>query len=160
MFWNSLSYLFNGKSEFLVGGLRPAPVVVPSTYDPTKPAPLLILLHGFGSNSKSINRKYNLQSALEANGMVYITPNGTFNSINSRYWKATDACCDILGWGPNDGAYIMGLVDEVSSKLNIDQKRIYIMGHSNGGFMAYALACAYSNRIAAIVSYAGAMHYD
>ena len=37
----------------------------------------------------------------------------------------------------------------------VDPDRIYFMGHSNGGFMSYRMACEASERVAAIVSLAG-----
>ena len=40
--------------------------------------------------------------------------------------------------------------------MNVDPYRIYVAGHSNGGFMSYRLACTHADRIAAIVSLAGA----
>ncbi len=43
-----------------------------------------------------------------------------------------------------------------NGKLNVDPKRIALIGHSNGGFMTYAVACAHADRIAALVSLAGA----
>ncbi len=74
---NTLSALLFANSQILVGDLRPTPVYIPSTYDSTKPAPLLIFLHGFGTNAYLDSNRYNLQSALEQNGMIYMTPNGT-----------------------------------------------------------------------------------
>lgn len=42
----------------------------------------------------------------------------------------------------------------------IDPKRVYVIGHSNGGFMAHRLACDASEQITAIASLAGATFYD
>ena len=48
------------------------------------------------------------------------------------------------------------MLNEMESKYSIDRKRIYFVGHSNGGFMSYRMACKHSDRIAAIASLAGA----
>src|SRR5205085_1985187 len=43
---------------------------------------------------------------------------------------------------------------------SVDPRRIFVVGHSNGGFMAYRMACDHSDTVAAIVSVAGAMYDD
>lgn len=92
--------------------------------------------------------------------MLYLTPLGTPNSLGQRYWKGTAACCDFLHVGPDDSAYIRSLMDEISSKYTVDQKRIYVAGLSNGGFMAQRLACDHSSKIAAMVSVSAVVEYD
>jgi hypothetical protein len=46
---NNLSSLFINVDP-MVGGLRPAPVIIPPNYNPSTPTPLLILLHGYSAN--------------------------------------------------------------------------------------------------------------
>jgi polyhydroxybutyrate depolymerase len=93
--------------------------------------------------------------------MILVAPNGTIGIINKRFWKATEACCDFLNTPfLDDVAYVNSLIDEVQNHYNVDPKRIYLMGHSNGAFFANKMACVHSNRIAAIVSLAGAIDYD
>jgi polyhydroxybutyrate depolymerase len=60
----------------------------------------------------------------------------------------------------NDVAYLNAVLDEILSKYNVDKKRIFLIGHSNGGFMAHRMACDAADRIAAIVSFAGAQWLD
>lgn len=55
---------------------------------------------------------------------------------------------------------MIGLVDEAIERYNIDEDKIYFMGHSNGGFMSYTMACEYGDRIAAIGSLAGTTFSD
>jgi len=47
-------------------------------------------------------------------------------------------------------------VSEISNQLNVDDRRIFFVGHSNGGFMSYRMACDHSGTVAAIASLAGA----
>jgi polyhydroxybutyrate depolymerase len=72
-----------------------------------------------------------------------------------RFWNATPECCDFQTPKVNDDAYIMSVIDQISESYNVDRNRIYVIGHSNGGFMANELACAHSDRIAAVVDIAG-----
>ena len=42
------------------------------------------------------------------------------------------------------------------AKADVDSKRVFFVGHSNGGFMSYRVACDHAAEVAAIVSLAGA----
>jgi polyhydroxybutyrate depolymerase len=93
-------------------------------------------------------------------GWIYVQPDGSWNKDGIRFWSATDACCNFYGDPVDDVAYIEGLIDDLSASYSIDPERIYVVGHSNGGFMAHRLACDLSDRITAIVSIAGAQWFD
>jgi polyhydroxybutyrate depolymerase len=54
----------------------------------------------------------------------------------------------------------MAVIDKVASVYAVDPKRIFVMGHSNGGFMSYRMACEHADKIAAIVSVAGETYVD
>jgi polyhydroxybutyrate depolymerase len=143
-------------SGVVVGGDRPVTVRVPASYDPGRPAPLLIMLHGYGSSGPEHDAYLHLGRAVEQHGFLYAYPNGTTDSTGNRFWNATDACCDFDRSGVADDAYLAGLITAIQAKLAVDPKRVYLMGHSNGGFMSYRMACVHADEVAAIVSLAGA----
>ena len=144
----------------LVGGLRPTDVLLPARYDPAAPAPLLIMLHEYADDKYETEKILMFADEASARGYIYVMPNGIRNLLGERFWAATDACCDFFEMGWNDSQYLINLVDEISMKYSIDQKRIYFAGHSNGGFMAHRMACDYASRIAGIVSVAGMNYKD
>jgi polyhydroxybutyrate depolymerase len=55
---------------------------------------------------------------------------------------------------------LRGLVEEIQAAYNVDAKRIYFTGHSNGSYMSYRLACDHADLIAGIAGLAGAMWLD
>lgn len=142
--------------EVLVGGDRPVTVQVPAGYDAGRPAPLLIVLHGYGSSGLDHDAYFHLGPAAEQRGFLYAYPDGTFDSGGNRFWNATDACCDFDRTGVADGAYLADLIMEIRGSFAVDPKRVYLIGHSNGGFMSYAMACTHADLVAAMVSLAGA----
>jgi polyhydroxybutyrate depolymerase len=150
----------SGFADFAVGGDRRVMIHVPPSYDPSRPAPLLILLHGYGSNGQDHDAYFHLGDAVEQRGFIYAFPDGTMDSSGNRFWNATDACCDFDRSGVADVDYLAGVIVAVQSQLKVDPKRIYLIGHSNGGFMSYRMACARADLIAAIVSLAGASFAD
>ncbi len=142
------------------GGSRPVELAVPADYDAASPAPLLIVLHGH-SVTGAVQLAYTrLGGLVDSHGFLVMGPDGLINEEGNHYWNATDACCDFYDSNVDDASYILGLINEVSAEYSVDPKRIFLWGHSNGGFMSYRMACDYSETIAGIVSLAGATHFD
>jgi polyhydroxybutyrate depolymerase len=142
------------------GGARPADLLVPSSYDPSQPTPLVVALHGYHQINSYVTGVIGFNDLYESAGFLLIAPHGTQDADGKYFWNATDACCNFYANPVDDVAYINGLVDEISAAYNVDPKRIYLVGHSNGGFMSYRLACESSARFAAIISIAGASFDD
>jgi polyhydroxybutyrate depolymerase len=139
---------------------RPFQLHVPAGYDPAKKAPLVVLLHGHESSASQQERYFKLTAESERRGFLYAMPDGTSDRDGKRFWNATDACCDYYHSGVDDSAYLNRVLDTVQSAYSVDTARVYFVGYSNGGFMAYRMACDHSTRIAAIVSLAGAVAND
>ena len=131
-------------------------VQVPAAYERTRPAPLLIVLHGYGSSGQEHDAYFNLGQLAEERGFLYAYPDGSVDGTGNRFWNATDACCDFDRIGVDDATYLADVINEIRSSFAVDPKRIDVIGHSNGGFMSYGMACAHADLIAAIVSLAGA----
>jgi polyhydroxybutyrate depolymerase len=147
-------------ADFDVGGDRPVTVHVPPGIDPRAESPVLIMLHGYSSNGDGHESYMKLGPVAAARGMLYLHPTGTKNEKAEPFWNATDACCDIDGSNVDDSAYLAGLIDEIRTHVGVDSRRIYLVGHSNGGFMSYRMACDHADLVAAIVSLAGASFAD
>jgi polyhydroxybutyrate depolymerase len=143
-----------------VGGERPASFAVPRGYDPAVPAPLLIVLHGFGASGPLQDLYFDTQLRASEHGMLLVYPDGTENAGGSLFWHAPDTCCDPVGESPDDVAYIVSLIDDMDELFNVDRRRVYLYGHSNGAFMSYRIACDAPEAITAIASLAGATVFD
>ena len=112
-----------------------------------------MLLHGYGSNASQADRYFQLSSYQDAYGFALLLPDGTRDVGGNRFWNATHECCDIFQAEIDDVSYIRRLVDEAQDYREFDQ--VFAIGHSNGGFMAYSLACEDIAGLRAIVSLAG-----
>jgi polyhydroxybutyrate depolymerase len=122
--------------------------------------PLVVFLHGYGATGAAMVRAIGLEPVADAHGFALAYPDGTVDSRGRRFWNATDACCDFDRTGVDDVGYVRWLLDDVARKVPVDSKRVYVFGHSNGGFFAQRLACDLSSRVAAAVSMAGAARKD
>jgi len=139
---------------------RPYDVFVPTGYDAATPTPLMLLLHGYGANGDIQEGYFEFEPLAESRGFLYVHPDGTVDAGGNQFWNATDACCAFGGDSPDDSAYLMAIIDEVSADYNVDPSSIFLAGHSNGGFMSYRMACQHADTIAAIASLAGATFAD
>ena len=139
---------------------RPFQVHVPKNYSSSKPAPLLIVLHGYTGSSVKMQRYFALRKEADERGVLTVYPDGNTDPTGNQFWNATDACCDLFASGADDSTYLRALLDDVRKGFAVDPKAIYFAGHSNGGFMSYRMACEHSDVVTAVVSLAGATWDD
>jgi polyhydroxybutyrate depolymerase len=133
---------------------------VPTTYDESTETPVVVVLHGrFGSGAGTAAH-IQINPLAEEERFIGVYPDGLDN-------KRSGAPRD-MGWNyirgvpffdsdpQDDVQFIENIIDDLSQDLNIDRKRIYVTGLSNGGFMVQRLACAAPEFYAGFASVAGA----
>ena len=143
-----------------LGGARPVTTVVPDGWTPTQKWPLILVLHGYGASGEAQTALLGIEARATQYGFVTLAPDGTRDPSGSLFWNATPACCDFGNVVVDDVAYLTGLIDDAIAQLAVDPARVYVVGHSNGGFMAYRLACEKSAKINAVAVIAGAVNPD
>lgn len=139
-------------------GRGPVDVTLPVGYDAAVPTPLIVQLHGYGSSSAGQLRYMGIGELADDYGFITVAPDGTREAAGRQapFWNASSACCNFQGSTVDDVGYLKSLIDEIASRWNVDPDRIYMVGHSNGGFMSYRMAYEHPGTIAAIASLAGA----
>lgn len=143
-------------AQVVFGGPRPMTLSVPANYDAHCAAPLLLVLHGYGSSGKQHEAYFGLTGLVEGHGVLLAAPDGTKDKDGHRFWDTgTDACCNFSGTEVDDVKYLRDLLAEIRAVYNVDARRIFVVGHSNGAFMAHRLGCELSGDVAAVVSLAG-----
>lgn len=145
---------------YIDAGRGPVRIYVPSSYQSGVETPLVLLLHGYGGSGAAQENYMHFAPIAEEYGVLYAHPDGTVNPGGARFWNATDACCDFLHSGVDDVGYLSSLIDAIGMQLTVDDRRVYVAGHSNGGFMSYRMACERPEMVAAIASLAGATWKD
>ncbi|WIM92925.1 PHB depolymerase family esterase [Actinoplanes oblitus] len=149
----------SGTGTAEIGG-RQVTVHVPDSYHPDRPAPLVIGLHGYSSDAREFESYMRLTPESDRRGFVYAYPDGTTDDRGNRFWNATDACCAFSSPETDDSGYLSQLISTMRATYRIDSSRVYLIGHSNGGFMAFRMACEHADQVTAIVSLNGASWTD
>lgn len=138
------------------GGARPVQLQVPADFgDGDRTYPLVMILHGYGASGFLQQNYFQLGDLASAHGALVLAPDGTPDGQNRQFWNADPACCDFGGTGVDDVAYLGGLIDEVAATWPVDPTRVTLIGHSNGAFMAYRMACDRADVVTAIAGLAG-----
>lgn len=138
-------------------GTRQYTLRVPPGHDGTTPLPLVIDFHGYTSNKEQQALFSALGATADAEGFVLVHPDGLTNpGTSDQSWNA-GLCCAFGDETRDDIGFVDALLDDVASKVCIDEKRVYATGMSNGGFMSHLLACERADRFAAIAPVAGVL---
>ncbi|MDB5309094.1 MAG: phospholipase/Carboxylesterase [Gemmataceae bacterium] len=120
-------------------------LVVPTTVDLTKPAPLVIAFHGMGIDSKDVMPKYTRLDELAADKKFVLA----YPGAAGRSW----------GLAPDkvtaDLAFFDALLDHLTRRHKIDPDRVYVIGMSNGGYFAHLVGAERSKTVAAVASHSG-----
>ncbi|HEX2674612.1 MAG TPA: PHB depolymerase family esterase, partial [Polyangiaceae bacterium] len=134
----------------------PALLRLPRTLQAGERAPLLLVLHGFGVSSSLLIAKAGLDQVADQKKFAYLAPEGSRDSLGRPFWNAGKSCCNLDQLAIDDVKRLRELLDQSRTNPAIDPKRVFVIGYSNGGFMAQRLACDVGDRIAGVVSVAGA----
>src|SRR5436190_16814688 len=141
-----------------VGELKRSYIVfVPKKHDATKPAPVVLALHGAAMTAKMMVNFSGLNKKAEQAGFIAVYPNGTGIL---QTWNAGQMWAGRSRNKVDDIAFIGKVLDDLARVVRMDSKRVYATGMSNGGMMCYRLAAELSDRIAAVAPVAGTLCLD
>jgi len=141
---------FNGVKRFYC-------LHVPASYKPTSPTPIVFVFHGSGGTAYGTERSSGFTPVAEENGFIAIYPQGLGTS---RAEMGQPKIITILpsiptrepsGWNSgssesyssmhnlDDLGFIMEILEKSKSELNVDERKVYSTGLSNGGGMTKTL---------------------
>ncbi len=120
--------------------------VLPTGYKENNPVALVINFHGLGANSLEQEALSGMSIKAETEGFIVAYPDGLNKAWNDGTGRESR----------DDLQFITELIKSLRSRYNIDPKRVYATGISNGGGMTNRVACDLSNIIAAIGPVSGA----
>ena len=120
--------------------------------------PVVLVFHGGGGNAASVRTQTRMSIKGASEGFVAVYPQGSGGVVGKlRTWNAGTCCGWAMQHRVDEMAFVAAVLDDLGSVVAIDRARVYATGISNGGMMAYRVACAFADRIAAIAVVAGEM---
>ena len=146
------------------GMVRTYEFYVPSSYDGSKPVPLLFSFHGTGWTGSMQRDLDRFPELAEREGFIVVYPDSTTLvgdippgqlSGYLTQWNDGREWTLQFAWGIDDVGYVSALIDKFTAEYNVDERRIYAAGMSNGAVFAQRLAVELSDRIAAAASVTG-----
>ena len=117
--------------------------------------PFILWLHGLGASGELLRSALHVDALAELYHFAFACPEGTMDSMLRRFWNASPVCCDFDHQGVDHVTRLTNILRRAESQSDIDPKRLFVVGFSNGGFMAHRLACSKSAHLAGIASMAG-----
>lgn len=141
-----------------VGGTRRSYLVhVPPRVDPTTATPVVVAFHGGGANADTMVVFSGLNETADRAGFVVVYPEGSGRLPRLLTFNAGDCCGLAAAQGVDDVAFTRCVLDDLAGVVNVDRRRVFATGMSNGAMMTYRLAAELSDRIAAIAPVGGPM---
>lgn len=132
---------------------------VPASYAPDTPTPLLFSFHGGGGNMdvQADDSYYGFVTGSERAGYIAVFPNGysPFRSGKLATWNAGICCAGARDKNIDDVGFVRQILKHLRQQLNIDERRIYATGMSNGALLSHRLACEMADTFRGIASVAG-----
>ncbi len=123
--------------------LQPYRFYLPTNYDAKRKWPLIVALHGMGGDENSFFTNYDngvIRRLAEERGYLVVCPKG--RQPASMYLAAAER--DVLD-----------VISEMKREFSIDDNRVYLMGHSMGGYGSWSIAVNNPDLFAAIGPIAG-----
>lgn len=101
------------------------------------PAPLVVMMHGGFGSAQQAERAYGWDELANAAKFVVAYPDGV-----GRAWNVNGGCSGRPARESiDDVGFVNAVVNDVAANVNVDPRRRYATGISNGGMLAHALAC-------------------
>lgn len=144
-------------------GDRECVIHLPPDDEPSKPLPLVIMLHGFGGTALNAAHETGWSAKADREGFIIAYPEGTrpdqkspanfrknpqaWNDGSGRFHAGTEKIDDV--------AFIDALMTEIAQRYRVDSERVFVTGFSNGASMTFRIGAELSHRVRAIAPVSG-----
>lgn len=132
-------------------------VHVPPQYDRASSMPVVLAFHGGGANADNMVAFSGLNEKADQAGFIVVYPEGSGRHQRMLTFNAGNCCGHAAARSIDDVAFTRLVLDDLERIANVDRRRVFATGMSNGAMMCYRLASELSDRIAAIAPVAGPM---
>jgi poly(3-hydroxybutyrate) depolymerase len=147
----------NGRSRArlrVAGEYRDVTVYLPSSR--TANPPLVVAFHGTNGSGDVMLNETSARAMADRNGAVFIAPDSRWmprgdwdHATEETYWETSP---NVSPTSNPDLMLTRAILVEAQRRFNVDPRRVYVIGHSNGGFFAELVATQLTARVAAFAT--------
>ncbi len=141
---------YKGTVDVRIHGFRRTYLVhVPPGYRPETPVPLVVVLHGAFDTADGMEISSGFSLLADRDRFIVLYPNGMGILGFLQHWNAGHCCGKAASDQLDDVGFVAAAIEDVSSRFNVDRDRVYMVGFSNGGMLAYRFAAERGDLLAA-----------
>jgi len=123
---------------------------IPSGLNGQSPVAVVFVFHGLTGSGEAIQVMSGFNEVSDQNGFVVVYPNGFEQS-----WNGSGCCGEAVNQAIDDLSFVRQMLADIGTFVQVDPKRIYSTGFSNGAIFSYRLACEMSETFAAVAPVSG-----
>ncbi len=132
---------------------------IPPGLNDQQPVPLVFFFHGYSESALQARNYTGLDQIANANGFIVVYPDGS-GSAGGFSWNGSGCCGYALQNNVDEPAFVRAITTDIETLVNVDVRRTYAAGFSNGALLSYRLACTMSDTFAAVAPAGGVLMYS
>jgi polyhydroxybutyrate depolymerase len=149
---------YKNSVDIEINGFRRTYLVhVPPGYSPETPLPLVVVIHGAFDTAEGIERVSGFSRLADREGFIVLYPNGMGILGLLQHWNAGHCCGKAADDHVDDVGFVAATIEDVCARLSVDRDRVYMVGFSNGGMLAYRFAAERGDLLAAVAPMAASI---
>lgn len=130
---------------------------LPPGYNGKEPLPMVVVIHGAFDTAEGMEKVTGFSDLADREKFLVLYPNGISLFGFLQHWNAGHCCGKAADDDVDDVGFISATIADACFRLNVDRSRIYMVGFSNGGMMAYRFAAEQSDILAAVAPLAASI---
>jgi polyhydroxybutyrate depolymerase len=127
---------------------------IPKGYEQAPPAPLVVALHGGLRTAWQMKEESGFSELADREGCIVLYPDGPSLFGWLAHWNAGHCCGQAMKDGIDDVGFLSLIIEQTCQRMKVDRSRIYLVGYSNGGMLAYLFAAQRPETLAAVATIA------
>jgi len=132
-------------------------VHIPSGYQPGTALPMVVVIHGAFDTAERIEEISGFSRLADRDGLIVLYPNGMGILGFLQHWNAGHCCGKAAIDQVDDVGFVAASIEDVCARVKVDRDRIYMVGFSNGGMLAYRFAAERGDLLAAVAPLAASI---
>jgi polyhydroxybutyrate depolymerase len=111
---------------------------------------VIVALHGAFSTARKFELESGFSVLADREGFLGVYPQGIGLGDFFRHWNSGHCCGKARRMNLDDVGFALATVDDVARRNPVDRSRLYVVGFSNGGMLAYRIAAEHPDVVAAV----------